>query len=135
MSEVRIRLVRGWLSKSDNDLQTARKLAAPPDPILDTAIYHCQQSAEKALKGFLLFNHVDVLRTHDARALVTLAAQIQPGFSQWLTAAETLSPYATAFRYPVEMDAGAPAQEEFEQALRDAEGICQYVISLLAGEL
>ena len=38
-----------WLIKAENDLESAKKLMAGDNAILDTAIYHAQQSAEKAL--------------------------------------------------------------------------------------
>ena len=41
-------LVRKWLIKARRDLLSARRLARGADPYLDTAIYHCQQCAEKA---------------------------------------------------------------------------------------
>lgn len=46
-------LARNWLIKAQHDLAAARKLCADPDPYLDVAIYHCQQAAEKTVKGFL----------------------------------------------------------------------------------
>ena len=38
-----------WLIKAYHD--PAKKLAQDQEPVLDTAIYHTQQCAEKALKG------------------------------------------------------------------------------------
>jgi hypothetical protein len=38
MDKARRRLVQGWLIKAQHDLDTARKLAQDPDPLLDTAI-------------------------------------------------------------------------------------------------
>lgn len=45
---------RDWLAHASKDLRRARILisADPPDP--DGALFHCQQAAEKALKGFLV---------------------------------------------------------------------------------
>ena len=40
---------------------------APPLP--REALYHCQQAAEKALKGFLAFHDHPFRRTHDLREL------------------------------------------------------------------
>jgi HEPN domain-containing protein len=40
-----------WLIKAYHDLISAKKLAQDQEPVLDTAIYHTQQCAEKALKG------------------------------------------------------------------------------------
>ncbi len=127
--EIKRDLVRGWLIKAQHDLATASKLAADPDPYLDTAIYHCQQAAEKSVKGFLTFHDHRVVRTHDVRYLVTLAMPFNQSFSDCLDSAERVTPYATAYRYPDEIL--EPEQEEFEQALTAAEEICSFVLSAL----
>ena len=49
-------LVRNWLTVAQHDLAASGKLSTGPDPYLDVAIYHCQQTAEKALKGYLVFH-------------------------------------------------------------------------------
>lgn len=54
MDSATLELVHGWLVKAQHDLAAARKLATGPDPYLDTAVYHCQQAAEKAIKGLLV---------------------------------------------------------------------------------
>jgi HEPN domain-containing protein len=44
---------RAWLQKASNDLRGADiDLAASP-PLLEDALFHCQQAAEKSMKGFL----------------------------------------------------------------------------------
>jgi HEPN domain-containing protein len=65
-----------WLLKALHDLESARKLVAGDDPILDTAIYHCQQAAEKAVKGFLTFHRKRFEKTHDIERLILLATQL-----------------------------------------------------------
>ena len=47
---------RGWLAKAHSDLRAAEHefLAAPP--LLDDVVFHCQQAAEKAMKGFLTWH-------------------------------------------------------------------------------
>jgi len=44
---------RSWLVKADSDLRAADVLRSTRPPLLDDALYHYQQSAEKAPKGFL----------------------------------------------------------------------------------
>jgi HEPN domain-containing protein len=56
MDEAKRELVQSWLTKAQHDLAAARKLSDEPDSYLDTAIYHCQQAAEKVIKGFLVFH-------------------------------------------------------------------------------
>ncbi len=99
MDDAKRELVHAWLIKADNDLTTAREIGAITDGPLDTAIYHCQQAAEKAVKGFLAFHDHRLVRSHDVERLVELAEAYEPGFVRWEDAAITLTPYATAYRY------------------------------------
>jgi len=133
MVEAERLLIRSWLAKAESDLAAARKLAAGSDPCLDAAIYHCQQAAEKAVKGFLTFHHQEVVKTHDVRYLCKLAVSFNKDFSTWFEAAELVTPYATLYRYPGE-DL-EPEQEEFDQALTAAEGLCSFVLSVLPEEV
>jgi hypothetical protein len=45
---------QNWLDIAEEDLASAQKLAAPPSPHWKTAVYHCQQAAEKAVKALLV---------------------------------------------------------------------------------
>ena len=44
---------RGWLSRAASDLRAAEHEFPAVPPLLDDIVFHCQQAAEKALKGFL----------------------------------------------------------------------------------
>lgn len=96
--------VREWLRKALYDLGSARKLVSQPEPYRDTAIYHCQQAAEKAIKAFLAFREIRFERTHDIEVLTSLAARTETGFGDWTTAGQLLTPYAAIYRYPGDMD-------------------------------
>ena len=102
----KLELVRNWLIKAQHDLAAARKLATGPDPYLDVAVYHCQQAAEKAVRGFLVFHDQPFEKTHDVEVLVSSAQHYDSGFSTQLEAAVRLTPYATEFRYPSDQLAG-----------------------------
>ena len=99
MDEAKRELVQSWPVKAHHDLLSARKLAAGPDPLLDTAIYHCQQAAEKAIKGFLVYRDRRVTKTHDVRALQGAAVRLDAAFRQVREAADRVTDYATACRY------------------------------------
>ncbi|MBI3242452.1 MAG: HEPN domain-containing protein [Chloroflexi bacterium] len=103
MEEAKQQLVQNWLIKAQHDLATARKLSVGPDPYLDTAIYHCQQAAEKAVKAFLVFRDQRFEKVHDVRLLIEIAAMLESSLLPWLDTGERLTPYATAFRYPGEI--------------------------------
>lgn len=92
--------VDAWLTKAQRDLDSAKRLLAGNPPYRDTAAYHCQQAAEKAIKAFLTAHAHPFPKTHDLTALVKLATEIEPATAQWEEAAIVLTPYATLFRYP-----------------------------------
>lgn len=131
MDERLLRLTREWLTKAAHDLQNARIVSAVPDGPLDTAIYHCQQAAEKSLKGWLVSQNLPVERTHDLTRLVTLACARDKSFFDWEEAAGVLTPYASAFRYPGLTADPLPTRAEFAEALKLAEGIFAAVLGLL----
>ena len=91
MDDAKRELVRAWLSRAHHDLVWARKLAADPDPLRDTAIFHCQQAAEKAVKGFLVFQDQRFEKTHDIEVLLRLAVAFEPRFEPLAAAADRLS--------------------------------------------
>lgn len=128
MDEARHELVTGWLVKARHDLDSAKKLGEGDEPIFDTAIYHCQQAAEKALKGYLVHCDQPFDKTHDLNVLVKAAMPFQARFSDLLDAAVELTPYATEYRYPGAED---PEPAEFEQAFRRARQFLEFVLSLL----
>jgi HEPN domain-containing protein len=41
-----------WLARADEDLRAVRPCLDAPPPVLGVAAYHCQQAAEKLIKGF-----------------------------------------------------------------------------------
>ena len=126
-------LVRNWLHKARRDLLSAKRLARGPDPYLDTAIYHCQQCVEKAIKGWLVYHDQSFEKTHDLRLLVTLASEVESQFTQWFDVAEQVTPYATAYRYPGEIL--EPTEDEYQQAFKAASRFYDFVCSVLPIQL
>ena len=126
-------LTRKWVMKARRDLLSAKKLARGKDSYLDTAIYHCQQTAEKVIKGWLVYHDLSFEKTHDLRLLVTMASEVEPKFTSWFEVAEQVSPYATAYRYPGEIL--EPTEEEYLQAYKAASEFYQFICSLLPAEV
>ena len=134
MDEAARELVHDWLMRADHDLRSARALSSLADPLLDTAIYHCQQAAEKSIKAWLQGRDEPFPKTHDISDLVEQAAVSNAGFTQLEKAAAVLTPYATAFRYPGGVFEAMPTREEFDQALAHAQTIYDFVVGLLPKE-
>ena len=100
--------------KAQNDLDAAKRLAEGDEPLLDVAIYHCQQAAEKVVKGYLTFHNITVSKIHDIEELVSEALEINADFEDWLDVGDSLTRYATAFRYPTDPLKLQPDQDEFD---------------------
>jgi len=133
MNEAQRQLVQSWLTKAQRDLASARVLAAHDKPLLDTAVYHCQQAAEKAVKGFLVFHDCEFEKIHDIETLIHSAIPYESKFSSWMKVGRLLTPYARIFRYPG--DAVEPSIEQFEQAMFSATKLYEFVLSVLPEEV
>ena len=134
MDEPERQLLRSWLTKAANDLKSARVLSADPEGPLDSAIYHCQQAGEKAVKAFLVFKGITPAKTHDIRRLAVEASGIEPLFQRHIAPAAALTPYAWEFRYPDDLAETYPTREEFDEALVHAQTIYDFVLTLLPPE-
>lgn len=133
MTDAKAQLARSWLTKAQHDLASARILAASNPPLLDTAIYHCQQGAEKAVKAYLVFCEQEVERVHDIEVLIRSAASCAQAFADWVDVGIELTPYAHIYRYPGY--ATEPSRAQFDRALSVADRLYQFVVSLLPPEM
>lgn len=129
MNGTKAELVRSWLIKARRDLLSAHELATAETSLLDTAAYHCQQAAEKVVKGFLVFHDVRFEKSHDIVLLVMQANDIDPEFTNLLDAARLLTPLAVEYRYPG--DYLEPEFHEYQEASEAAHKLYSFVLSKL----
>jgi len=132
MDEAKRELVQEWFTIARRDLNSARVLGLVSPPIYETAVFHCQQAAEKAIKGFLVFHDRRFQKTHELLPLVKLAESIEPRFSLWRNVADSLSDYAVELRYPESVV--SITERDFDTALQSATDIYTFVLSLLPTE-
>ncbi len=116
-------VARGWLLKADSDLANAG-LCLGAGKALDTACFHCQQAAEKALKAYLIAKSVKFPFVHDLKRLLGYCAKIDPAFDLLEARALRLTPFAVATRYD---DAFWPEADEVRSALEDSTAIRRFV--------
>lgn len=88
-----------WIYFAEGDLILA-KLAIGEELALAGVFYHCQQSAEKALKGYLLFQKQNIRKTHDLVSLLNQCHEFDSEFESIRECANELNPFATVTRYP-----------------------------------
>ena len=114
-----------WLIKAMNDLKSAEKLIEGDEPILDTAIYHTQQCAEKALKAYISYKQQPVIKTHDLELLVEISSSFDKSFNALYEDTEILNPYDTEFRYPDTIL--EPDMEDVRDAIEKAKNVLSFV--------
>ena len=115
-----------WLIKADHDLQSAKRLMDGEPPLLDTAVYHCQQAAEKSLKAFLALNDVPIQRVHILGMLVEQCMEFDITFQELREIADVLTPFAVVFRYPGDYE--EPALVDTQDALKSAGVVFDFVV-------
>ncbi|MGI4788017.1 MAG: HEPN domain-containing protein [Janthinobacterium lividum] len=132
MDEAKRVMVQKWLIKAQHDLASAQRLAEGDDPLFDTAVYHCQQAAEKAVKGYLVYSDVRVRKTHDLTELILETARLTTDYAALDNAGKRLTEYATQFRYlGMQME---PTKAEYEQAYQDAALFMSVTLGLIPVE-
>jgi HEPN domain-containing protein len=132
MDESKRREIALWIAKAGRDLRSARRLHSDTPPLLDTAAYHCQHAAEKALKAYLTLYDTPFQKTHLLAPLVLRCTEQDPEFQLLQEAAETLTPFATAFRYPGDLAEPDPA--DVAEAIELAQRVVDFVAHRLPAE-
>lgn len=102
-----------WLDVADDDLRQVVNNLRGPRPSIPGAVYHCQQAAEKLVKSVLVRLAIDFPRTNDIGSLIGLIPGGDP-FVHRFAGLETLTPFASAFRYPTEDPWEMPPTEQVE---------------------
>ena len=118
-----------WLHKAREDLQVARQLLRPAKAFAGPAVFHCQQAAEKALKGFLAWHDVPFRKTHELEEIGRVCVNLDPTLKELVDQATPLTEYAWEFRYPGEPQ--APTRKTARAALTLATELYRAVLSRL----
>ena len=94
-------ITREWLTYAISDLAAANSLQGDRKQYRNVA-YHCQQAAEKALKGYLTHNNIKFDRTHDLIILISECALIDISFNgaRLINHCINLNPFSVNIRYP-----------------------------------
>jgi len=114
-----------WLKISTEDLNVAKILLKAE--FFSPATYHCQQSAEKSLKAYLVFKKQSQIKTHDLVRLIDLCLKYDKSFEKVFEAAFRLNPFSTKFRYPTEFD--VPDRTATLAAIKAAKMVLTFVVA------
>jgi HEPN domain-containing protein len=121
---------RAWLQRAAEDLAAAALLTAPAT--LRSALFHCQQAAEKSLKAFLTWHQTPFPKTHDLTLLSGFCLELDASLDTVMAPSLALTRFAVAMRYPGEIE--EPSTEEVRQWLAVARSIFDAICSRLPQE-
>lgn len=109
--------VLGWIGVAEHDRRIAELCLDAMPPEWEGAAYHCQQAAEKLLKGCLVRTNTDFGRTHDLEYLGELVARQLPQMRRLVSPMAAWTHWAIAYRYP---DDQGPEPDPSNDELREA---------------
>ena len=130
---VRAADTKAWLQKALLDLRTGTYELGGEPALRADVVFHAQQAAEKAMKGFLAWHDRPFRKTHNLEEIGAACAEIDPSLRGLLERAVPLSEYAWRFRYPGEPE--EPPREEAEGALATAREVYEALLARLPEEV
>jgi len=120
-----------WIYKALNDFKAAQKLVDGEEPILDSAIYHVQQCAEKSLKAYLAYCNQSIMKTHDLVALNDKCVLINKDFDFLYDLIEDINQQDIMYRYPNDLFDMEPSREEVDYAIENAKKVYEFILERL----
>ena len=109
MDEANILDAKEWLAYAQSDLGVAKHLYDNyyPKP-LEIICFHCQQSAEKAVKSIIVLNGSQggLPKKHNIDLLLNQIKNMVVVDEKYYDYADTLEPYSVSMRYPNELFLG-----------------------------
>lgn len=129
LNPVKVDDTRSWFLKASEDMKAAGALFALTPPLVDSCAFHCQQSIEKSMKGFLFWNSVLFRRTHDLNALAQSCVSLDPVLDPLLAKTTSLSRFAVDHRYPGPLVHPSPSK------VKDMIDLAELVFKELCGRL
>lgn len=93
-----------WTGMAEMDLTAAEYLLGMHPMPIEIICYHCEQAAEKFLKGVLVSFDMEPPKTHDLIRLCKLCRESNSSFEQLADACVELTPYGVQVRYPSDLE-------------------------------
>jgi len=124
-----IRTYEVWLQYAKGDLKVAEREMSEDVPVCHTICFLCQGSAEKFLKGYLVSQGWNLVKTHDISQLLSYCSDYEPSFNSLMPLGELLNEYIIAGRYPGDIAFEMIGTMEAQEALQATQAICDIVLA------
>ena len=113
-----------WHELAKMDLAAAEFLLDMRPVPVEIICYHCEQAAEKLLKGVLVCFDIEPPKTHDLVKLCKLCCELDEQFEQLADACIELTPYGVQVRYPSDLELN---ESDMKCALKECKAIHEFV--------
>ena len=111
--------VAEWIRYAEMDYNTSLHMSETYHPVpLEIVCYHCQQSAEKALKAYAIAQSEPLTKTHDLETILEQCVKHDDRFNAFGLICPILTGYAVFSRYPVSED--SITEQDMKTALKNA---------------
>ena len=117
-------VAKEWFKVAETDLASATFLQGMRPIPVEVICYHCQQAAEKYLKGFLALKGEAIEKVHDLVRLNKICRKYAVDFESIEADCLMLTDYAVNVRYPFPMDLN---EADLHLALKSARRIKDFV--------
>ncbi len=114
-----------WVEKARSDLLNADNNLAAQEVPYDTVCFHCQQAAEKLLKGFLVAHGCEYPITHNLFVILEKVLEFDSGADSLRETLALLNPYSVEVRYPG--DAWMPTPDDAREARQAAQKVFEWM--------
>lgn len=120
------KITKRWLEFAKRDLKTAL-LNHRHGGFTDTTCYFCHQTAEKALKAFLLSKGIfDFPHIHILLSLLNLCVKLDKAFKDLQARIKVLDRYYIETKYPADTPIKYP-KKEAKQAIKFAKEVLSFI--------
>jgi HEPN domain-containing protein len=116
-----------WIEKARSDLLNADNNLAAREIPCDTICFHCQQAAEKLLKGFMVARGCEYPITHNLFVILEKVLEFDPTADSLRETLAILNPYSVEVRYPG--DAWMPTPGDAREARQAAQKVFDWMES------
>ena len=120
-----------WFAFAKMDLGAAEHLLTMRPVPVEIICYHCEQAAEKLLKGVLAAFNTEPPKTHDLVQLCKLCSEKDTRYAELADACIELTPYGVQVRYPSDLELD---DRDVACALRECKKIYEFVRQAMTGQ-
>jgi len=116
--------IKEWIEYAKRDFNSAIFLKNMNPAPMEIICYHCEQSAEKFLKAFMILKDEQIMRTHDLVLLLHKCMIYEKEFNDIKQECVNLTKYGTITRYPYFYEI---SRDDMDKAIIDCEKIIDFI--------